>query len=194
MGCPTLLLCGSMLTVKAEMPFLISETPIVKPIARPIKGRVVDARTGEQMVGASVVRKDFPHIHTTTGLDGSFTLNTEGHARTLCCTYLGYKAGEFDLNPNTEGEELSLPMEAQNQQLGEAVVMAHNPGRTEAGARGIERKAMNVVNVMSAKAIELSPDLTVANALGRVSGATQERGDDREGQNDNLREIDKRYN
>lgn len=193
-GCPALLLCGSMLTLKAEVPFLISETPIVKPIARSIKGRVVDARTGEQMVGASVFLKDFPQIHTTTGLDGTFTLNTEGHAGKLCCTYLGYKAGEFDLDPNTAGEELSLPMEEQNQELGEAVVMAHNPGRTEAGARGIERKAMNVVNVMSAKAIELSPDLTVANALGRVSGVTLERGDGGEGQYAILRGMDKRYN
>ena len=72
--------------------------------------------------------------------------------------------------------------------------MAHNPGRTEAGARGIEKRAMNVMNVMSAKAIELSPDLTVANALGRISGITLERSASGEGQYAILRGMDKRYN
>lgn len=53
---------------------------------------------------------------------------------------------------------------------------------------------MNVMNVMSAKAIELSPDLTVANALGRISGITLERSASGEGQYAILRGMDKRYN
>ena len=169
-------------------------TPIVKPVSRLIKGKVVDARTGEHMVGASVYFKENPRISTTTGLDGSFTLDTGGRTGTLCFTYLGYKAGEYVLSEAWPAEELALAMEEQNLELGEAVVTAHNPGRTEAGARGIERKAMNVVNVMSAKAIELSPDLTVANALARVSGVALERGDGGEGQYAILRGMDKRYN
>lgn len=73
-------------------------------------------------------------------------------------------------------------------------VVATNPGRTEAGARGIERSAMNVVNVMSAKAIELSPDITVANVIQRMSGVTIERNSSGEGQYAILRGMDKRYN
>lgn len=41
---------------------------------------------------------------------------------------------------------------------------------------------MNVVNVMSAKAIELSPDITVANVIQRMSGVTVERNSSGEGQ------------
>lgn len=41
---------------------------------------------------------------------------------------------------------------------------------------------MNVVTVMSAKAIELSPDITVANVIQRMSGVTVERNSSGEGQ------------
>ena len=78
--------------------------------------------------------------------------------------------------------------------LGEVNVIATNPGRTEAGARLIERNAMNVVNVMSARVMELSPDVTVANVLQRMSGVTVERNSSGEGQYAILRGMDKRYN
>lgn len=85
-------------------------------------------------------------------------------------------------------------MKSDDVALDEVVVVASNPGRTEAGARGIERQAMNVVNVMSAKAIELSPDITVANVIQRMSGVTIERNSSGEGQYAILRGMDKRYN
>lgn len=53
---------------------------------------------------------------------------------------------------------------------------------------------MNVVNVMSAKAMELSPDITVANVIQRMSGVTVERNSSGEGQYAILRGMDKRYN
>lgn len=87
-----------------------------------------------------------------------------------------------------------IPLKSDDVALDEVVVVASNPGRTEAGARGIERQAMNVVNVMSAKAIELSPDITVANVIQRMSGVTIERNSSGEGQYAILRGMDKRYN
>ena len=91
-------------------------------------------------------------------------------------------------------KEIVIPLKSDDVALDEVVVVASNPGRTEAGARGIERQAMNVVNVMSAKAIELSPDITVANVIQRMSGVTIERNSSGEGQYAILRGMDKRYN
>ena len=85
-------------------------------------------------------------------------------------------------------------MKADDVVLEGITVVATNPGRTEAGARNIERQSMNVVNVMSAKAIELSPDITVANVIQRMSGVTVERNSSGEGQYAILRGMDKRYN
>ena len=74
----------------------------------------------------------------------------------------------------SSNELILFNLDSDTQVLKDVTVIAHNPGRTEAGARGIEKQAMNVVNVMSAKAIELSPDITVANVIQRMSGVTIE--------------------
>ena len=93
---------------------------------------------------------------------------------TLVCSYISYATAERRVRPD-DGRELNFDLEAAALELEGVTVVARNPGRTEAGARGIERQAMNVVNVMSAKAIELSPDITVANVIQRMSGVTIER-------------------
>lgn len=165
-----------------------------KPVSTLIKGKIVDAKSGELIIGARIALKENQQLFTLSGLDGSFVLDTNGQRGTLLYSCLGYKSGAYTLEPDFLEKEILLTVEEQNVSLSEAVVMAHNPGRTEAGARGIEKRAMNVMNVMSAKAIELSPDLTVANALGRISGITLERSASGEGQYAILRGMDKRYN
>lgn len=157
-----------------------------------LKGKVVDAKTGESIIGAAVYFKNKRAGGAMTGLDGSFRLETDVPSGTLIYSCIGYKTRECIVTSTTD--ELSLSLEETSHTLGEATVLAHNPGRTEAGARNIERFSTNVMNVMSAKAIELSPDLTVAGALSRMSGITMERNASGEGQYAILRGMDKRYN
>ena len=163
--------------------------------ASDLKGKVKDAKTGEELIGAAVFVKEYPTIGATTGLDGSFVLSgvPEGKEVTLVCSYISYATAERRVRPD-DGRELNFDLEAAALELEGVTVVARNPGRTEAGARGIERQAMNVVNVMSAKAIELSPDITVANVIQRMSGVTIERNSSGEGQYAILRGMDKRYN
>lgn len=157
-----------------------------------VKGKIKDARTGEEIIGASVMVKEEPGKGTVTGLDGSFNLSVNRNKYTLVCSYIGYK--NYEVTVDSRSKEIEIPLNTDEVALGEVTVVASNPGRTEAGARAIERKAMNVVNVMSAKAIELSPDITVANVIQRMSGVTIERNSSGEGQYAILRGMDKRYN
>lgn len=157
-----------------------------------IKGKIKDAQTGEEIIGASVIVKEDPGKGTVTGLDGSFNLSVNRDKYTLVCSYVGYK--KYEVSVAADKKEIVIPLKSDDVALDEVVVVASNPGRTEAGARGIERQAMNVVNVMSAKAIELSPDITVANVIQRMSGVTIERNSSGEGQYAILRGMDKRYN
>lgn len=49
-----------------------------------IRGKIIDARTGEEIIGAAVILKELAGKGTVSGLDGSFTLNTDlehGHPR-----------------------------------------------------------------------------------------------------------------
>ena len=157
-----------------------------------LKGKIKDAKTGEEIIGASVVVKEEPSKGAVTGLDGSFSLSVNRPTFTIVCTYIGYK--NYEMKVTSKDADIEIPLTSDDVLLGEVTVVATNPGRSEAGARAIERKAMNVVNVMSAKAIELSPDITVANVIQRMSGVTIERNSSGEGQYAILRGMDKRYN
>lgn len=157
-----------------------------------LKGKIRDAQTGEEIIGASVVVKEEPTKGAVTGLDGSFNLSVGRKKYTLVCSYVGYQ--KYEVVVDGSKSEIEIPLKSDDVLLEGITVIASNPGRTEAGARGIEKQAMNVVNVMSAKAMELSPDITVANVIQRMSGVTVERNSSGEGQYAILRGMDKRYN
>ena len=179
--------------------FVLSVASIIlfiTPIgAATYKGYVKDAKTGEELIGATIFIKEYPNIGSTTGLDGSFVIDNVPSAEkiTIVCSYISYQTMEKVISASST-EPIMFDLPADTKMLEEVTVIAHNPGRTEAGARGIEKKAINVVNVMSAKAIELSPDITVANVIQRMSGVTIERNSSGEGQYAILRGMDKRYN
>ncbi len=160
--------------------------------AKPVKGTIRDLQSGEEIIGASIMVKDSKSTGTATGLDGSFRLDINSFPCTLVCRYVGYKPVERTLN--SYDDDIKIDMELNALALNEVVVVAENTGCSEVGARALERNALHVVNVMSAKAMELSPDLTVANVIQRMSGVTMERNSSGEGQYAILRGMDKRYN
>ena len=148
--------------------------------AEVLRGKVVDASSGEDIIGATVIIKGTPDNWAITGLDGSFALETDLSSGTLICNLIGYKDAEMQFNSATG--EMTILMEQDVVMLDAAVITATGSGRTEVAARSIERNSVNVVNVMSAKAMELSPDITVANVIKRMSGVTVERNSSGEGQ------------
>lgn len=151
----------------------------------------MDAQTGEEIIGARVSVKENPSQAVISGLDGSFNIDITGGC-TLVCSYMGYQPYEIEIT--SDNAEIEIPLVSKVIELNDVTVTATNTGRSEAGARLIEKNALNVVNVMSAKAIELSPDITVANVIQRMSGVTIERNSSGEGQYAILRGMDKRYN
>ena len=162
--------------------------------ARPyIKGKVLDASTGDEITGAAIILKDNPEKWAVSGLDGSFSMQLESDTEhVILCSLIGYKDTELSYSP--AGEPMVIRLQPDTIMLDGATVSAENKGKTEAGARAIEKTSLSVMNVMSARAIELSPDLTVANAIQRMSGVTVERNSSGEGQYAILRGMDKRYN
>lgn len=159
--------------------------------AEVVTGVVIDAMSGEPLVGAMVYVRQKPADGAMTGLDGSFRLTTGITAPELVCSYLGYArktlTGDFS-------SPVEIRMEEEPATLSEVVVTANVAGNSESGARMIERRSMNVVNVMSGRAMELSPDVSVGNIIQKMSGVTVERNSSGEGQYAILRGMDKRYN
>lgn len=162
--------------------------------ASPIKGVIKDAKTGEEIVGAVIVIKNSPTNGTISGLDGSFTFrNISEPSVILVCSYLGYETKEI-VAGGDNNNQLFIFLQPTNKYLDEVIVYGNNTQNNDVAVRGLEKNAMNVMNIVSAKAIEISPDLTVANVASRISGVTIERNNSGDGQYAILRGMDKRYN
>lgn len=166
-------------------------TLVMQAEGRDIKGKIKDAETGEEIIGARISVKEHPDQAVVSGLDGSFNIPVTENC-TLLCSYMGYQSTEVKVNP--ENSFVNIPLKCKEIEFAGITVTAVNSGRSEAGARELEKNAPNVINVMSAKAMELSPDITVANVIQRMSGVTVERNSSGEGQYAILRGMDKRYN
>ncbi|GAB6121160.1 TonB-dependent receptor domain-containing protein [Dysgonomonas termitidis] len=165
----------------------------ISTYSQSIKGIVKDSGTGEEIIGAILFIKNQPEKGASTGLDGSFSINgIQKYPVSLCCTLLGYNQSETSIKD--AGNSVTIWLEPKDQNIGEVIIYGDGGQNTETNARGIERNAMNVVNVVSAKAIEISPDITVANVIQRVSGVTVERNSSGDGQYAILRGMDKRFN
>jgi TonB-dependent receptor len=163
--------------------------------ATKIKGHVYDKQSGEALVGATVVLEKTGKV-TSTGLDGSFELKDVPVGKaTIRITYITYKTIVQDIEiQSKDNEHLKFYMETAAKGLGEVTIRATASGSNERDARRIEQNATQVMNIVSGKAIEVSPDLTVANVMQRVSGVSIERNSNGDGQYAILRGMDKRYN
>lgn len=161
-----------------------------------IHGKITNANTGEELVGATVyvseIKKGF-----VSGLDGTFVIaNLPTGTYTFICKYLGCIQEEKKINIQAEKDQYTLDfgLKSNSILLNEVTISAHKDLSSEISARNSEKTSNNIINVVSSKAIELSPDLNVANVLQRMSGITIERSNSGDGQYAILRGMDKRYN
>ena len=175
---------------------LLASLHVVNVMGGIVKGKVIDAESGEPLCGA-VISLGETKLHTIAGMDGSFTLNTRSKMPKvkLVCKYIGYKKLERDIviyEKNTE--TLTLAMKPTTEEMHEVEVVGRLNRTTDTNARLYEKNSINLVNCVSARAMELSPDFTVANVVQRVSGVSVERNNSGDGQYAILRGMDKRYN
>lgn len=160
-----------------------------------IEGVVRDAKTREPLIGASVYIKNDKSLGTTTGFDGSFTLkNLKSNKVTLVCSYISYKTLEKEITiSSTNFQKIYLDLVSYETELQDVIVTASSK-TSDVGVRKLERISPNVMNIVGARSIEISPDLTVANVLGRISGVVMEKNNSGEAEYAVLRGMDKRYN
>ncbi|OGX89766.1 TonB-dependent receptor [Hymenobacter coccineus] len=161
-----------------------------------IKGRVTDARTGEPLVGTTVYLRGTGHSDQAQ-LDGSFTIrNVAAGEYELIGQLITYESvsQRITLTSAQPDQVLNLRLRDKNNALDEVTVQGHRDPEGEVTARRIEQVAPSIVNVVSAQAIQTSPDIQVANVLQRVSGVTLERSTNGDGRYAIVRGMDKRYN
>jgi outer membrane receptor protein involved in Fe transport len=170
--------------------FLLSLT--VSVFADGIKGRVLDANTGEPLVGATVT---IDKKSTFVKLDGTFQFKNIGIGKyTVKVSYTGYlsESKDVEITNANETKVVDINLRASSTTLSSITVSANNK-ENDNSIRRLEKAADPIINVLSAKNIQLLPDITVANALQRISGVTIEKSGSGEARYPIIRGMEKRY-
>lgn len=161
-----------------------------------IIGVVKDQQTNELLVGVAIYIKEL-NIATVSGLDGTFRIkNIAAGNYTLVCSYISYTSEEKSLSLTEKSKVVTVDyaLKPALTELNEVIISAHRDQSSELSARSSERTSANLLNVVSARSIELSPDLNMANVVQRMSGVTLDKSASNSGQYALLRGMDKRYN
>ena len=161
-----------------------------------IKGRATDASTGEALVGASV-KLQGTNFSTLVKVDGSFIFTKiPVGTYTVVITYTGYKTSEQPVVVKvlpSQTSTVNILLSPISTELQSVTINTASSYDKDRGAKRLERMADPILNVLSAKTLQLLPDITVANALQRVSGVTIEKSNSGEGRYPIIRGMEKRY-
>jgi TonB-dependent receptor len=168
-----------------------------KSFSQTVKGNAFDAKTGEPLVGATVHIEDTKYT-TAVELDGSYTFkNVKPGKYEIEIDLVGYEKVERIAIEVPEGNGTvkagDFKLRQSGKQLAE-VLVTNKDKKSDAAARSMEQKSDYIQNILSQRAIELSPDVTAANALQRVSGVNVQRDNSGEGRYAIIRGMDQRYN
>jgi TonB-dependent receptor len=176
--------------------FALSSLFISSAFPATIKGIVKDKTTGEGLISAVVFIKETKK-HVETDLEGRYTLsNVSPGQYTLVSQYMGYVNLEIPVTVNAEAEELSVDFDMHHDfhETKAVEVVGQTDKESDEDARKSEKGADNITNVMSAKTIQMLPDINVGNVLQRVSGVSMVRNASGDGQYAIIRGMDKAYN
>ncbi|MCS7081861.1 MAG: TonB-dependent receptor [Bacteroidetes bacterium] len=138
-----------------------------------VTGRVVDAQTGEALIGVNVVVVGTTQ-GTTTDVEGRFHLSLPPGRHTLLFRYIGYRpfrAENAEVRPGGV-LELAVALQPEAFEVGEVVVEAQALRNTEAALLALQRRAPMVSDGLASEQIRRAPDPTSADALRRVTGVS----------------------
>ena len=166
--------------------------------AQTIKGNITDSKTGQPLIGATVHLEQGSSIFNTgVKLDGTYQFkNIPAGTYKLQVKFIGYtttKAYVVEAEKNKIAV-LNIAMVDNSTSLNEVVVVEHASRESEKSARSAEKNANNTMNVVSASAIAISPDVIVSNVLSRVSGISIDRSNTGDAQHVIIRGMEKQYN
>lgn len=143
-----------------------------------IRGQVIDDRTGESLLGVSVLIKD-TYKGASTDLDGKFSLELAPGTYDLQVSYISYQnilltgiqvtAGEATVIPNIRMKDVSLELDV-------AVVSVEAARSSESAIMTMKKKSATMMDGISAANIQLAGDATAVEAAKRVTGVSIEDG------------------
>jgi len=128
------------------------------------------------------------------GLDGTFLVrNLRAGDYKIKVDAVGYDKYEAEITLQDGSKPIRIDLVRHQTELETIQVNGGRDRGSEKASIMADRRADIVQNSLSARAIEISPDLSVANSAQRVSGVSIERSSNGEGQYVIVRGMEKRY-
>ncbi len=129
--------------------------------AQTVRGTVVDAETGEELIGVNIVYED-TDLGTATGTNGEFSLSVPELSGTLTFRYVGFVTKNVEIDGR---EEITVNLEPDIIYGEEMIVVGY----------GLQQRSLvtSAISRMEAREIEQAAPLRVEQALqGRTAGVT----------------------
>lgn len=142
--------------------------------AADIKGKVIDSKTKEPLIGATVQIEDSP-LNAVTDIDGNFIIKglADDKGYTLTVRYISYKTATIsDLKAEGERQDITVALDADEKTLGEVTVTGIARKNTEASVIQMAKNSQVIVSNVSAQEITKTQDSNAGEVIRRVPGVS----------------------
>lgn len=143
-----------------------------------IRGKVIDAETGESLIGATVVITGTTN-GTISDFDGNYSLSDiPAGNQSVTISYVSYETIQIDNIEVKPGEVaiVNANLGAASLEIEEVKVVARMRQQTEAAVQVLQMKSANLMDGISTQQISRLGDSDAASALKRVTGVSIEGG------------------
>jgi len=138
-----------------------------------ITGKVIDASTGEPLIGANVGIEN-TGIGAASDLNGEFTMyNVPVDNYIIICKYLGYESIELPVEMEAEMPFIEIEMKPKSILQEEVVISVQAAGQMDAINK--ERSSNTIKNIVASDRIREVPDANAAESIGRLPGVALQR-------------------
>ena len=163
----------------------------------PLKGKVFSHSTQDRLYGAIVSCTDAngKTVSTVTDEDGEFRFkHLVPGEYDVKVEFVGFASYSRHVTiVANEPSEVRIELEEKARELVDVRVFGRINPEDEMGARQKEQRSYDIVNVISARAMERSPDINAANVLQRMGGLTIQRNGGADEAYPIIRGLDPRY-
>lgn len=135
-----------------------------------VKGKVIDAKTGETMIGASVTYAQGKG--TITDLDGNFSLDIPDGQHTLTVRYMGYQTIIQKVTVSPRTTEITFTMQPDEAKLNTVTVTGEARHDTEASLLREQQQAHVTMTNISEQHIRRTQDKDAGEVIRRIPGVS----------------------
>jgi len=143
-----------------------------------IRGKVIDNKTGEEMIGVSVVIKGTAN-GAATDLDGAFSFGAAPGVYDLQVSFISFETltvSGIEVKAGEVSNVGTIRLGESVEQMQEVVVKAEAIRETEAALLTVKKKSANIMDGISSETFQLIGDSHAATAVKRVAGVSIQDG------------------